>query len=434
VIDVPEVRYARNDGMSLAYQVIGDGPIDLLEVPGMFTHLEAKWEEPGLARSVADLARFARVILFDRRGIGLSDRTAGDTAPTLDELVSDVSTVLDAVGSREAVVLGVGDGAQIATAFAAAYPERTRALVIYNGLPLVRPDAHFDLEVLIPAIEAGWGTGIMASRMGAEDMRSYFARIERRACTPRAAAAVVRSLARTDLTEVLPTIGVPTLIHHYRDHPAQPAEEARHAADLIPGARYIEVPGYSPDGQLRERRGLAAAIEEFLTGSASVADTDRVLAAILFADIVRSTERAAQLGDRRWCEVLDEHDRRVRCSVEAAGGRFIKATGDGVLACFDGAARAVRCAAALVAEAQRLGVPIRAGVHVGECERRGDDLGGMSVHVAARVLALAGESEVLVTSTVREALVGTDIDFEPRGIEALRGVPGTWGIFDAKPS
>jgi class 3 adenylate cyclase len=281
-------------------------------------------------------------------------------------------------------------------------------------------------------VEREWGTGVMASLMGAEGLRSYFARVERRACTPNAAAVMLRARFDTDLGGVLPTLRVPTLIMHYRDHPAVPVEGARHAAASIPGARYIELPGYSADGQLRERRGLAAAIEQFLTGATSVVDTDRLLAAVLFTDIVGSTERAAELGDRRWREVLDEHDRRVRRAVEAAGGRVVKTTGDGVLACFDGAARAVRCAHALVSEAKRLGIPVRAGVHVGECERRGDDIGGMTVHVAARVLALAKADEVLATSTVREALVGTGIGFDLRGTETLRGVPGAWSVFVAR--
>lgn len=431
VIEAPEVRYVRNGGVSLAYQVVGDGPIDLIEVAGMFTHLEAKWEEPGLVRSIADVARFARVILFDRRGVGLSDRVTGDTAPPLSDLVGDVGAVMDAAGSREAVLLGVGDGGTVAASFAAAQPERTRALVLYNGLPMIPHERLDEFALLIGEIENRWGTGIMASRMGAEDLRPYLARIERRACTPRSAAIMLHAMATTDLTSVLPTIRVPTLVHHYRDHPGQPADAARRAAAMIPGARYIEVPGYSADGQLRERRGLAAAIEEFLTGATSVVDTDRVLAAVLFTDIVGSTERAAELGDRRWREVLDEHDRRVRRAVEAAGGRVVKTTGDGVLACFDGAARAVRCAQALVSEAKRLGIPVRAGVHVGECERRGDDIGGMTVHVAARVLALAKADEVLATSTVREALVGTGIGFDLRATETLRGVPGAWSVFVA---
>jgi len=429
VIEAPEVRYVRNGGASLAYQVVGNGPIDLVEASGMFSHLEAKWEEPGLTRFIADLARFARVILFDRRGIGLSDRVTGDVAPTLDELVSDVAAVMDAVGSSKAVLLGVGDGGMIATAFAGAHPERTRAVVLYNSLPLFPFEDMVDAEEILAAIERGWGTGAMATRMGAEELRSYFARIERRACTPRAASLMLRQILNTDLIDVLRTLSVPTLVHHYRDHPGQPASASRRAAALVPGAVYVEVPGYSADAQLRERRGLAAAIEELVTGTVSVTDGDRVLAAVLFTDIVDSTEHAAELGDLRWRELLDEHDRRVRRAVEAAAGRVIKTTGDGVLACFDGASRAVRCAQTLVSEAKRLGMPVRAGVHVGECERRGDDIGGMTVHVAARVLARAGANEILVTSTVRESLVGSDIPFDSRGTEALRGVPGAWGIF-----
>lgn len=429
MLEVPEVRYARSGEVSLAYQVVGEGPVDLVEVAGMFSHLEAKWEEPGLTRSVADLARFARVILFDRRGVGLSDGISGDRAPTLDDLVDDVAAVMDAAGSRNAVVVGVGDGGKIAAAFAAARPERCRALVLYNTIPLANDAALADAARIVADIERGWGTGVMAERMGAAELRAYFARVERRACTPRAAMVMLHAMAVTDLTDRLPQIRVPTLVLHYRDHPGQPAEGARRAVAMIPGARYVEVPGYSADGQVRERRGLAAAIEEFLTGSASVADADRVLVAVLFTDIVGSTERAADLGDRRWRDLIDEHDRRVQRAVEAAGGCLVKTTGDGALARFDGAARAVRCAQALVAEAKRLGIPVRAGLHVGECDQRGDDIGGMTVNIAARVLALAGANEVLATSTLREALVGTEISFVARGEEALRGVPGTWQLF-----
>ena len=431
MLEVPEIRYARNGEVSLAYQVVGEGPVDLVEVAGMFSHLEAKWEEPGLTRSVADLARFARVLLFDRRGVGLSDRIAGDLAPTLEDLVDDVVAVMDAAGSHKAVVVGVGDGGKTAAAFAAARPERCRALVLYNTIPLTGSMLLEEAFAgrIIAEVEQGWGTGVMAERMGAAELRAYFARVERRACTPRAATIMMRAMGQADLSDRLSQIRVPTLVIHYRDHPGQPAEEARWAAGMIPGARYLEVPGYSADGQLRERRGLAAAIEEFLTGSASVADTDRVLVAVLFTDIVGSTERAADLGDRRWRDLIDEHDRRVQRAVEAAGGCLVKTTGDGALARFDGAARAVRCAQALVAEAKRLGIPVRAGLHVGECDQRGDDIGGMTVNIAARVLALAGANEVLATSTLREALVGTEISFVARGEEALRGVPGTWQLF-----
>lgn len=430
MLEAPEVRYARNGDVSLAYQVVGNGPVDVVEVAGMFTHLEAKWEEPGLVRWMADLTRFARLILFDRRGVGLSDRTAGDAAPTVDELVSDVDAVMKAAGSDNAVVVGIGDGGVVATAFAAAYPQATKALVLYNAIVLVPPERGLD-DATIAQIRQEWGTGVMAARMGAEELRPYFARVERRACTPSAAASLAKSIFESRVEDSLPRIAVPTLVLHYRDHPGVSAAAAREVAAKIPDARYLEAPGYSADGAVRERRGLAAAIEELLTGAASVTDADRVLAAVLFTDIVGSTERAAGLGDRRWRDLLDEHDRIVRRSIEAAGGRVVKSTGDGALACFDGAARAVRCAQALLADAKRIGIPLRAAIHVGECERRGQDIGGMTVNIAARLLALAAADEVLTTSTVREALVGTTIAFESRGTETFRGVPGAWSVFAA---
>jgi class 3 adenylate cyclase len=431
-IGAPDIHYARSRGASLAYQIVGEGPIDIVELAGIFTHLEAKWEEPGLVRSTLDLGRFARVILFDRRGIGLSDRLASEVAPSLDELVEDTRAVMDAAGSEQAVMLGTADGAATAVAFAAAHPERVRALVLYcmSTLVPVGDEMLREIESTLAIVEREWGTGAMARVMRDESLKTYFARVERRACTPRAALSMLMAMAAMDLSALLPTLRVPALILHYRDHPL-PVESARRAAALVPGARYVELDGYSADAQVRERRGLASAIEEFLTGSATVSDRDRVLAAVLFTDIVGSTERAAQLGDLRWRDLLDEHDRRVRQAVEAGGGRIIKSTGDGALALFDGAARAVRSAQALCADAKRLGVPIRAGIHVGECDARGDDVGGMAVHVAARVMALARANEVLVTSTLREALVGSGIRFESRGLKKLRGVPGEWHVYIA---
>jgi len=236
MIEIPEVRYARNGSVSLAYQVVGDGPIDVVEVSGIFTHLEAKWDEPGLTRSVADLARFARVILFDRRGVGLSDRTAGEVAPTLDELVSDIRAVMEAAGSYEAVVLAVGDGGIPATAFAVKHPEATRALVLYNSVVL--PPTQGVDEESFAHIEREWGTGAMAARMGSEELRSYFARVERRACTPHAAKVMFRALFANDLESVLPSITAPTLVLQYRDHPNVSSEAARKVATAIPGARY----------------------------------------------------------------------------------------------------------------------------------------------------------------------------------------------------
>jgi class 3 adenylate cyclase len=430
MIEAPEIRYTRSSGVSLAWQAIGDHPVDVIEVAGVFAHLEAKWEEPGLARWMSDIARFARLILFDRRGVGLSDRIAGDVAPTMEQLVADVEAVLDAARSREAVVVGIGDGGKVAAAFAAAHPERTRALVLYNSIPLRSEwEGGLSRDEMVALIEQGWGTGVMAGPMGDDRLRAYFARVERRACTPRAAAVMLGALAGADLGDALARVRAPTTVLHFGEHPGQPAAAARLAAAAIPGAHYREMAGYSADAQVRERRGLAGAIEELVTGTVSVRDDDRVLAAVLFTDIVGSTEKMAELGDLRWKELLDEHDRLAAKAVDAARGHVVKSTGDGMLAYFDGAARAVGCARAMMAGARRIGLPLRVSVHVGDCERRGDDIGGMTVHIAARVLALSGANEVLVTSTVREALVGTDIVTEARGEMQLRGVPGSWRLF-----
>ncbi len=433
MIEAPGIRYVRSGDATLAWQAIGEQPVDVIEVAGLFSHLEAKWEEPGLVRWISDVARFARVILFDRRGVGLSDRVTGDVAPTMEHLVADVESVLDAAGSREAVVVGIGDGGKTAAAFAAAHPERTRTLVLYNALPM-RPQWALDrdMDEALAAIERGWGAGAAADLMGDTGLQAYFARVERRACTPHAAAIMMRAAFFEDLGDRLPTIRVPTVVHHFREHTGQPAEAARRAAEAIPGARHIEVSGYSADAQVRERRGLAALLEELVTGSIAVRDDERMLTAVLFTDIVGSTGKAAQLGNRRWKELLDEHDRLATRTVESARGRLVKTTGDGLLAHFDAAARAVGCARAMAAEALRLGLPLRVGLHVGDCDRRGDDIGGMTVHIAARVLALAGSNEVLVTSSVRDALVGTGLAFERRGQHALRGVPGRWMLYLAR--
>ena len=433
-----EVRYTRSGELSIAYQVVGSGAIDLVEVSGFLNHLEIVAEEPGLVRFVTALARFSRVILFDRRGVGLSDRLAPDVIPTLADRIDDVRAVMDAVGSRRAVILGVSDGGPVAAQFAAAYPERTHALVLdattacgrrRPGYPWGAPAEMVD--VWAAAIERHWGTGVMARafRDAPEDVRQTFARMERRACTPRAAAALMRAALEADVRDVLPTIRAPTLVVHHRDHPVFPIAGARYLAARIPGARYREhVFPFSPLDEICARKGLAEAVEEFLTGSATPEDADRVLAAVLFTDIVDSTARAAQLGDRRWHDVLDDHDGRARAAVEHAGGRIVKTTGDGVLARFDAAGRAVRCAQAIVAEGRRLGLAVRAGVHAGECEVRGDDLAGLTVHVAARVAALARAGEVLVTGTVRDVVIGGGLAFDERGTHTLRGVPGEWTV------
>jgi class 3 adenylate cyclase/pimeloyl-ACP methyl ester carboxylesterase len=438
-VTVPgEVRYARSGDLSIAYRLVGGGPLDLIEVSGFLNHLETVAEEPGLLRFVAALARFSRVMLFDKRGVGLSDRLPADVVPALDERIDDVRAVMDAVGSRQAVVLGIADGGPVAAGFAAAYPERTRALVLSATTPCGRqrpgypwgPTAETAAS-WTDALVRDWGTGVMANAFAdvGEEVRQVFARMERRACTPRAAAALVQAALETDVRGILSSIRAPTLVVHHPDHPVFPVGGARYMAEHIPGARYREhLFPFSPLAELCARKGLAEVIEEFLTGSAPPADVDRVLAAVLFTDIVDSTAHAAKLGDRGWHDVLDDHDHRVRVAVERAGGRVVKTTGDGVLARFDAASHAVHCAQAVVAEGGRLGLAVRAGVHAGECEVRGDDLAGMTVHVGARVTALAAAGEVLVTGTVRDLVIGSDLTFEERGRHALRGVPGDWTV------
>jgi class 3 adenylate cyclase len=436
VIVPPPVRYAPSGDFAIAYQVVGGADADLVVVPGMLDHLETWWEEAGLRRLLDDLARFVRVVLLDRRGTGLSDRLPADVVPTLAERADDVRAVMDAAGSAAATILGVADGGAVAITFATRHPVRTRALVLESTFASGRRRADYPwgpdgdtLERWFAVLEREWGTGAMAVpfRDPSPEVRHAFARMERRACTPRAAAALARAATEIDVRDLLPAVRAPTLVVHHRDHPFHPVEGARQLAAAIPGARYVERTfPFSALEEVAARRGLAEAIEEFLVGSAAPTDADRFLAAVLFTDIVDSTGRAAALGDRRWRDVLDEHDRRVRATVERAGGRIVKSTGDGVLACFDGAARAVRCARAIVAEAAQLGLVVRAGVHAGECERRADDVAGMTVHVAARVAALAGPGEILATGTVRDVLVGTDIAFTERGRRSLRGVPGEW--------
>ncbi len=434
----PPVQYAQSVDLHIAYQVVGEGPIDIVEVPGMLNHLEVMWETPGLVRFIGRLARLGRVILFDKRGMGLSDRLAHDATPTIEERADDVRAVMDAAGSAKAVLIGVADGGVIALQYTAMYPERVQALVLHATGPCGsrRPDFPYGLDPaltgrLLDRVERDWGTGIMGRLYGdrSQAARDYFARVERRACPPRAAAALMRMGFDVDLRPLLVSIRVPTVIVHHRDHPAWPVEGARYLAEHIAGARLIvEEAPFSLLGEFCERRRVSEAVEELLTGAPSMPGPERLLTVLLFTDIVGSTGRAAALGDRAWRDVLDDHDGVIRRLVEAAGGHCVKTTGDGVLARFDGAVRAIRCAQAIVAEVKRLGLAVRAGVHAGECERLGDDLAGIAVHVGARVAELAGAGEVLVSGTVRDLVLGAGIEFDDRGQHVLRGVPGTWPV------
>jgi class 3 adenylate cyclase len=438
-MEIPETRYAKSGDLHIAYQAVGEGVIDLVHVPGLLDTLEVAWADPGLTDLYQRITRFARLILLDKRGTGLSDRLPPDRVPSLEERIDDVGAVMDAVGLHKAALLGVADGGPVAMYFAATHPDRTAALVLRATTPRLtwapdwpwgtRPDAAAGM---IEMVEREWGTGMMARSWGTDDeeSRRRLARREALAGTPRTAAAAFRTIYATDVRDVLETITAPTLVVHYAGHPLWPEEGMRHLAEHIADARYVEFPaspvrfGEDP-GQSAELVGL---LEEHLTGVRPVPEPDRVLKTVLFTDIVGSTEKATKVGDRRWHELLDAHDAVIRRELERFRGQEVKTTGDGFLAAFDGPARAIRCAQAIADGARGLGLEIRAGLHTGECELRGDDLAGIAVHTGARVASLAGAGEVLVTSTVRDLVAGSGIEFADRGRHELKGVPGDWQV------
>ena len=436
-MEPPETRYAKSGDLSIAYQVVGDGPIDLVAVPGMMVNLETSWQQPAMARFHERCARFSRYILFDRRGTGQSDRVDSDAGLPVEERVDDVRAVMDAANSSRAAIYGVGDGGPIAIVFAATFPERTTGLILNATSARTRWAADFpsglsdeECAALIALVEDGWGTGITAGMHGAdESQRPALARMERLTGTPKMAAALVRAIFTTDVRDVLPLISTPTLV--FNDHAAPMWRvDGGYLAEHIPNARSVDV----SDGLIPGTQGVGpdefvGAIEEFLTGSRASADADRILKTVLFTDIVDSTAQAVTLGDRRWRSLLDEHDAAVRDEIAGVGGQEIKTTGDGFLATFDGPARSIRCAQAITRRAGDLGIQVRAGVHAGECERRGDDIGGIAVHIAARICALAGPGEVLATRTVKDLTAGSGLSFADRGEHALKGIPDRWQLF-----
>jgi len=437
-------RYARNGDLHIAYQVVGDGP-DLLLMPGWISHVEAGWQEPVIARFLERLASFSRLILMDKRGTGLSDPHPGGSAPSLEERMDDVRTVLDAAGSRRAYLFGISEGGPMNTLFAATYPERSAGLILLGTYArLLRDDDYPEgtdpalLEPFLERIRAGWGEGagttaIAPSHAHDAAFRAAFGRFQRNGASPGMAVSLLRLNAAIDVRHVLPAVRLPTLVLHRQDDRFVPATLGRHLAAHIPGARYVELPGGDHLYFAGDPTPILDAVEEFVTGRPAATEPDRVLATILLSDLVDSTRHATTLGDRRWRDLLDQHDALIRREVERARGRVVKSTGDGTLATFDGPARAVRCAQAIVAGIRTLGVETRVGLHTGECERRGDDVGGIAVHIAARVAALAGAGEVLCSGTVRDLVAGSGLDFEARGRQELRGLPGQWALFAAQP-
>jgi len=436
----PETRYTKSGPYNIAYQVVGEGPFDLLWIPGFVSNVELAWDEPLLARFLDRLASFSRLILFDKRGTGLSDRVAVTELPTLEERMDDVVSVLDAVGSQRAALLSHSEGGNLAVLFAATFPLRTIALIT-SGIFAKRvwspdypwaptPEAR---AREIEDVERNWPLRDMAhyapSAAGDEAFGRRLATYFRQSASPGAAAALLRMNTQIDIRAVLPTIRVPTLmLHRSGDRDAQ-ADEGRWIAAQIPGARFVELPGDDHLPWVGDQDRLLDEVQEFLTGTRPAPDADRVLATILFTDIVGSTPLAVELGDRRWRELLDAHHAVVRRELERYRGREIDTTGDGFFASFDGPGRAVRAACAIRTALHDLGITVRAGVHTGECEITGDGLAGIAVHAAARVLALAGPDEVLVTRTVVDLVSGAGMTFDPRGSHSLRGLPGEWPLF-----
>ncbi len=438
----PETRYARSGDLHIAYQVVGDGPLDILWVPTWIWQIEHVWEERGIARMFRRLSSFGRVITFDRRGTGLSDSIAG--APTLEEQMDDVVAVMDAVGSERAAVVAMLEAGSMACLFAATHPERTRALVLYEATPRMTKAPGYDWplsreerEASIERLRENWGSGtwILGLSSDMEDnrpLKAWAGKLERLAASPGTAIELFRMHSDVDVRPVLPSIQAPTLI---LDRPADKWIDSRHAgylADHVPGARLVELPGEDtlPFGPGQD--ALIDEVEEFLTGARHAPDAERILATIMFSDIVDSTRRAAEMGDRRWRSLLESMEASMKQELERFRGRIVKTMGDGMLATFDGPARAIRCAAAVRDGAEAgFGVVVRSGLHTGEIELLGDDVGGLAVNIGARVGALAEPREVLVSNTVKDLVVGSGIDFEDRGEHELKGVPGSWRLWAA---
>ena len=434
----PETRYAKSGDVNIAYQVVGDGPFDLVYVPGWVSNIDLFWEKPKPARFLEHLASFSRLIVFDKRGTGMSDRVSNDRLPTLEQRMDDVRAVLDAVGSESAALLGHSEGGSMSVLFAATYPERSRALVLVGAFAKrLRSDdypwapSQEERLATIEEVERDWGAGLDITDYAPQEdpaLLEWYSTCLRRSASPGAAAALLRMNSQIDTRQVLPTIRVPTLVLARTGDRDVTVDEGRWLASQIPDARFVELPGDEHLLWAGDQDALLAEIEQFLTGTRSAPDYDRVLSTVLFTDIVGSTERARELGDRAWHEVLDEHHARVRSVLEHHRGREVDTAGDGFFASFDGPARAIRAACAIREDVQALGIQIRAGLHTGECELMRDKIGGIAVHTGARVAAAAEPGEVLVSSTVKDLVAGSGIVFADRGERELKGV-GSWRLY-----
>jgi class 3 adenylate cyclase len=441
--EVPATHYVKSDGIHIAYQVLGEGPFDLLFVPGFISNVEATWRSPDLSAFFRRLASFCRLILFDKRGTGMSDR--GSQIFTLEQRMHDVRAILDEVGSKQAALFGASEGGPMSLLYAATYPQRTSALVLYGSYAKRSwaPDYPFgwneeQWQRVLDDIEHHWGTpqalsiamrlpSAASDRDTAERIASYF----RASASPGAAAAIMRMNREIDVRHVLSATRVPTLVLHRASDQVIDVRHARYLAQHIPGAKLIEFPGEVHSPWLGDRDAVLDAVEQFLTGRRRLHEPERLLATVLFADIVGSTEHAAALGDNPWRKLLEAFYARVREALQVYRGREISTAGDGFLAAFDGPARAIRCAGAIRDGVRPLNLEVRCGLHTGECEVVGNDLAGIAVHIGARVAALADPGEVLASQTVRDLVAGSGLAFEERGTHKLKGVPDEWRLFRA---
>jgi class 3 adenylate cyclase len=428
------IKYAKSGEVHIAYRIFGDGPHDMVLIPGTLSHVELLWEIPAWEYLLRRLTSFARVIVFDKRGQGLSDRVAEQT---LDERIGDVRAVMDAAGSKQATIYGWSEGGPMALMFAATYPERTSALVLYGTLASIKGirGSSEEFEQMLTDLSAHWGEGKLValnapSQAQNESFVRLVGRLERASASPASIVALFRANFEIDVKHILPSIHLPTLILHRQRDALVRVEEGRYLAEHIPEAKYVEIPGEDhtvtdPDTQ----DVIADEIEEFITGARHRPEPDRVLATVMFTDIVGSTERAAQLGDRQWRGLLDDYYTAIRKELSAFRGHEVKTAGDGILATFDGPARAIRCACSARDRVRTLGLEIRTGLHTGKCELIGNDVGGIAVHIGARVATKAGSGEVLVSSTVKDLVAGSGLRFADKGMHSLRGVPGEWHLY-----
>lgn len=437
-----ETRYALQDGAYIAYQVLGDAPLDLLHISTWTSNVDAMWEEPSMSRYFERLTSFARVIAFDKRGTGVSDPITGEL-PTLEAWMDDARVVLDAADAERVAIVGDTEGGPMAMLLAATYPERVSALVLVNSMARLQADGDYAFGIppqavpaLVQRFRAGWGSGSFLrvtapSADPDERFKSWFGRYQRQAVAPGASTRIYEWILQLDVRGILASIRTPTLVVHRSDNPYYRVEHGRYLAQHIDGARLVEVPGADcypfnagdPTPVLDE-------IQAFLTGAREARWRDRVLSTVMFTDLVDSTQQAARLGDAEWLRLRNAHDALIRDHLATFRGHEVKTTGDGFLATFDGPARAVRCATEISRAVQGLGLQARIGVHTGEIEIGDADIGGIAVHIAARVMSLAGAGEVVVSGTVRDLVVGSGITFAERGTHALKGVPGTWPLFE----